>query len=102
MACVAEIAWELVENSPYAINRYRSATVALNYFGDSIANSIGDLISCVLGFWIAFKYPWKLTLVLYLVMELVMLVTIRDSLTLNVIMLLYPFEFIKQWQIGHP
>ncbi len=100
IATVIEAAWEIFENTPFIIDRYRAATSSLDYYGDSIWNSFGDVLFCILGFYIAFRLPWKWTLALVIAIELVMLLTIRDNLTLNVIMLLYPIQAIKQWQLG--
>ena len=94
--------WEVVENSSYVIERYRSATMSLNYLGDSIANSLGDIASCGLGFVLARQLGWKWSIALFVAMELVLLIWIRDNLTLNVIMLIHPVPAIKHWQTaGH-
>lgn len=98
IACVTEIGWEVLENSSFIINRYRAATASLDYFGDSIGNSIGDLWCALLGFYLARRLPWKVTLGLYLLMEIGMLLTIKDCLSLNIIMLIYPIQSIKTWQ----
>lgn len=95
-----EAAWEMVENSPIVINRYREATAALGYAGDSIVNSVGDLGFMVAGFFLARAIGWKWSLALFVALELVMLWAIRDNLTLNVVMLLWPLESIKTWQLG--
>ena len=95
-----EAVWEIVENTPFVIERYRTATISLHYFGDSIANSIGDLLCCALGIWWANRLPSWVTLLCYVTIEIGMLLTIRDSLTLNVIMLLSPLETIREWQSG--
>ncbi|CAN5401099.1 DUF2585 family protein [soil metagenome] len=95
-----EVAWEVVENTPFVIDRYRDATAALDYTGDSMLNSVGDVLSAVLGFWVAARLPWKATLALVLAIEVLLLVTIRDNLTLNVVMILHPIEAIKEWQTG--
>ena len=97
-ALALEIVWEIWENTPFIINRYRQDTVSLDYVGDSILNSLGDTISCTLGFIMAGTFPVALSVVLYVGIELTMLATIRDSLTLNVIMLVSPIESIKSWQ----
>jgi hypothetical protein len=99
-AVVIEIAWELLENSPWVIERYRQQTASLDYTGDSILNSVGDVLSTIVGFAFASQFSWKVALALYVAVELVLLVTIRDNLTLNVIMLFFPLESLKQWQLG--
>lgn len=99
VAILLEVAWEILENSPFIINRYRAATASLDYYGDSILNSMGDVLSTMLGFWCASRFSWKVTLAFVVVIELLMLVTIKDNLTLNIIMLLYPLDAIKQWQL---
>jgi predicted MFS family arabinose efflux permease len=98
IAVAVESAWEILENSPMIIDRYRAATISLNYYGDSIANSIADIVSCAMGFWIARGIGWRWSIALFVAVELLLLFMIRDCLTLNVIMLLYPIESIKQWQ----
>lgn len=98
-AFLIEAGWEILENSPVIIERYRSVTASLDYFGDSILNSVGDILSCLLGFWIAMKAPWKITLTLFLIIEIGMLILWRDNLTLNIIMLIYPIDAIRNWQV---
>jgi hypothetical protein len=100
IAVLIEVAWEIFENTPFIINRYREATASLDYFGDSILNSMGDVLCTILGFWIASRLSWKWTLALVVVIELVMLYAIRDNLTLNILMLLYPIDAIKEWQVA--
>lgn len=97
---LAEVVWEILENSPVIINRYREATVSLGYTGDTILNSFGDLLSCILGFWLASRLPWKVTAFLAVVIELLMLWLFRDNLSLNVLMLFWPIQAIKQWQLS--
>lgn len=90
--------WEVLENSPMVIERYRSVTMSYDYLGDSIFNSVGDLASCAVGFFVArWLGVWK-TLVFFVATELILLWLIRDNLTLNVIMLISPIEAVKQWQ----
>lgn len=100
VATAIEVVWEILENTPFVIDRYRGATAALDYTGDSVLNSVGDVCSAILGFILAAKLPWKWTFVLVIVIELVLLATIKDNLTLNVIMILFPLEAIKRWQTG--
>ena len=100
LAAAAELAWELVENSPAVIDRYRQATLAVGYSGDSILNSMADCGWMIFGFYAAHKLPWKLTLAIAVAFELFTLVMIRDNLTLNVLMLVAPVDAIKLWQGG--
>lgn len=99
-AVAIEVAWEIFENSPFVIERYRAATAALGYSGDSIPNSLGDIVCCWLGFVVARRVGWRAAVAIFAATEVVLLVWIRDSLLLNVLMLLYPVEAIKQWQVG--
>lgn len=99
-AVFLESSWEVLENSSFIINRYREATLALNYYGDSIANSLADVFWCISGFYIAKKLNfWKTTL-LFILFELSTLYFIRDNLILNIIMLIYPLDAIKSWQMS--
>lgn len=99
-AVAIEAAWEVAENSPAIIGRYRSVTLAYDYFGDSIVNSMSDIGFMILGFLIARRLPVGATLALAIIMELFTLAMIRDNLTLNVLMLLWPIEAIRHWQGG--
>lgn len=94
-----EIAWEIAENTPFVINRYREATAALGYTGDSILNSLGDLVCAMFGFCLAAMLPVRWTVAAVILVELLMLIAIKDNLTLNVVMLLYPVTAIRQWQL---
>ena len=99
LAIILESAWEILENSDFIINRYREATMAYDYFGDSILNSMSDIAWCALGFWAASKLKVWQVLSIFLAFELFTLYFVRDNLTLNVIMLLYPIDAIKLWQM---
>ena len=100
-ACLIEASWEILENSPIIIDRYRAATASLDYYGDSILNSTFDLIAAMLGFWIATKWRWPWLVLLVVTVELLSLCFIRDNLTLNILMLFHPFQAVKQWQMGN-
>jgi len=100
VAIALESAWEAYENTDTVINRYRSVTIALGYYGDSVTNSIVDVVSCLLGFVLAYRLPWRWTVAWVVVTEIVLAVTIRDNLTLNIIMLIRPIEAITLWQQG--
>lgn len=97
-ATIIESAWEVLENSPLVIDRYRAETVSVGYQGDSVLNSVCDILACLLGFYIASKLPWQWTVALVIIFELLTLYLIRDNLTLNVLMLVSPVEAIKHWQ----
>lgn len=95
-----EALWEIVENSAWIINRYREATLALGYNGDSITNSVADIACFIFGFILASRIKWYYSLAIFAVMEIVLALTIRDNLTLNVIMLIWPMQSIKAWQMA--
>jgi uncharacterized membrane protein YjdF len=101
IALVAEAAWEILENTNAVIDRYRATTAFLGYRGDTVVNSIGDIVCCGVGVLIARKLGWLRSLPIFLATEIVLLFWIRDSLLLEIIMLLHPFDVIKKWQLGH-
>ena len=100
LAVAMESAWEILENTTFIINRYREATIALDYFGDSIINSNSDILCMGIGFLIAARLPALISASIATALELLLLIVIRDNLTLNIIMLLWPIKAIKEWQIG--
>jgi uncharacterized protein DUF2585 len=100
LALLIEVAWEIFENTDFVIDRYREDTIARGYYGDSVINSEFDVLACLLGFALAARLPVWTTIALAVVIEAVLAYMIRDNFTLNIIMLIYPFEAIKQWQLG--
>jgi hypothetical protein len=100
MAVAIEAAWEVLENSKYIIDRYREATMALGYVGDSMVNSLSDIGWMVIGFLIARRLPVWASITLAVGLELLALWAVRDNLTLNVLMLLWPIDAIRVWQGG--
>ena len=101
LAVVVESLWEVFENSAFVIERYRAATAAAGYEGDTVANSLGDILSCVAGFALAPRLGARLSVVLFFVMEAILLVWIRDDLFLSIVMLVCPVPAIKAWQMGN-
>jgi hypothetical protein len=95
-----EASWEVIENSSYIIERYRAATISLNYYGDSIINSISDIFGCATGFALGYKLKFWKSLALFIATELILIFTIHDSLIINLIMLIHPVEAIKAWQMS--
>ena len=99
-ALAIESLWELFENTPLVIERYRANTASLDYFGDSILNSTFDILCALTGFYLAWRFGWKWMIAVILVIELSMLLLVRDNLTLNILMLLHPSETLRHWQSG--
>ena len=99
-ALAIEAAWELIENTPLIIDRYREATMALGYTGDSVVNSLSDIAMMALGFLLARRLPVWASIMVAVALELAALIVIRDNLTLNILMLLAPNDAIRAWQAG--
>jgi hypothetical protein len=100
IAVAFEAFWELLENSPLIIDRYRAVTVSFGYAGDSVLNSLADIGFMALGFWSASKLPVWVSVAMAIAFELFTLALIRDNLTLNIVMLVWPLEAIRVWQAG--
>ena len=100
LAVAVEASWEIVENTDFVINHYREMTVSLDYYGDSVINSMSDILFMVLGFFLAARLPVWLTVVIALALELFIGVMIRDNLTLNVLMFVWPLNSVLHWQQG--
>jgi len=98
LAIVVEGAWEILENTDFIINRYRAGTISLDYYGDSIVNSVSDNVAMIAGFGLASLLPVWLVIAAAAVIEVGLAWWIRDNLTLNVIMLVHPFDAIRHWQ----
>jgi uncharacterized protein DUF2585 len=95
-----EAAWEVYENTDTVVDRYRSETISLGYYGDSMLNSFFDIVACLFGLALAWRRPARITLAWVVVIEVVLALWIRDNLTLNIVMLIHPIRAIKAWQMG--
>ncbi len=100
VVALVEAVWEVAENTHWIINRYREATVSLDYFGDSILNSVSDYLMCLIGVLLARKTSWPWAVGIFVALEITSILWIRDSLLLNILMLVWPIDAIKQWQSG--
>jgi uncharacterized membrane protein YjdF len=100
LALTIEAIWEVIENSTAIIERYREATLALGYQGDTVVNSLADILCCGVGFMLARRLGFRRSLVLFVATEVILILWIRDSLILNIVMLLFPIQAIKEWQMG--
>jgi Protein of unknown function (DUF2585) len=101
IAIALEAGWEVLENTNMVIERYRATTISLHYYGDSVMNSMCDILTCVVGFMIAAILPTRVTIVAVFVLEIGLALWIRDGLLLNIVMLIHPIPAIRSWQMSH-
>ena len=99
LAIAIEAGWEILENTNFVIERYRTATAAVGYTGDTVVNSLGDILCCTVGFIIARRLGFRRSLIAFLLLELVLILWIRDSLLLEILMLIVPIDLIRTWQM---
>jgi hypothetical protein len=99
-AIAIEAAWEAYENTDAVIERYRTETISLGYYGDSIVNSVADIAACLIGFLLAWRLPTRLTVAWIVVIEVILAFWIRDNLFLNILMLVRPLDAVRQWQMN--
>jgi hypothetical protein len=100
MVLVVEASWEIFENTDMVIQRYRAATISLHYYGDSVMNSMCDILACMVGFGLAYLLPPRVSIAVVVVLELTLALWIRDGLFLNIVMLIHPVPAIRVWQSG--
>ncbi len=100
LVALVEAAWEITENTNWMIERYRTTTISLDYHGDSILNSLCDYIACVAGVLLAIRLPWRVSVGLFIAFEVLSICWIRDSLLLNILMLVCPVDAIREWQMA--
>ncbi|MEX1060577.1 MAG: DUF2585 domain-containing protein [Methyloceanibacter sp.] len=100
LAVAIEASWEVIENTDFVIDHYREMTISLDYYGDSVINSVSDVLFMILGFFLAARMPVWLTVAIAIVLEVFIGAMIRDNLTLNVLMFLWPLDSVLQWQQG--
>lgn len=100
IALAVEAGWEILENTPWIINRYREATISLDYYGDSVLNSVTDILAAIAGYLIAARAPVWVSVAILVAVEVGLAIAIRDNLTLNVLMLVFPLEAVRLWQGG--
>lgn len=100
MAVTLEGAWEIFENTDFIINRYREVTISLDYFGDSVINSVSDILAMMAGFFLASRIRVSLSIALIIALEVTLAYFIKDNLLINIIMLVYPLDWLKQWQVS--
>lgn len=98
VATLIECAWEILENTNAVIERYREVTISLDYYGDSVINSVADILAMFVGFWLAGRLPVWLSIAIVICFEVLTAIVIRDGLALNIIMLLWPLDVIRDWQ----
>jgi hypothetical protein len=96
-----ESLWEILENTTFVIERYRAETISLNYYGDSVVNSMGDILACIGGFMLAWRLPRRMAVVAVIALEIVLVMWTRDNLALNLVMLVHPSRVLRAWQLGH-
>jgi uncharacterized protein (DUF2062 family) len=100
LAIAVESAWEVFENTDFVINRYREATISLDYYGDSVLNSVSDILAMAAGFIAAWRLPVLPIIALAVAIEAFLAYSIRDNLTLNIVMLLHPIDAVRAWQMA--